>query len=169
MQVEYNGNPDIKENITLRPVQDGDEKLLFRIYASSRTEELEKTGWTNEQKQAFLEMQNAAQQQDYKRRFPGAEHSIVIYNDIPAGRLWVNRSNTDIRLLDITLLPEYRSSGIGTILLHGLQNEARISKKKLHHAVYKDNINALRFYQRLGFIIAENYDTYFVMEWTREV
>ncbi|MFC2015150.1 GNAT family N-acetyltransferase [Chloroflexota bacterium] len=123
------------------------------------------TGWTDEQKQAFLEMQFTAQRQAYSQRFPGAEQSIILDNGTPAGRLWVNRNDTDIRLLDITLLPESQNVGTGTVLLCQLQDEVRASGKKLHHAVYKDNVNALRFYHRLGFAVVEDYDTYCVMEW----
>jgi ribosomal protein S18 acetylase RimI-like enzyme len=129
-------------------------------------EELEITGWTDEQKNAFLEMQFTAQWRDYSQRFPCAEQSIVLDNGTPAGRIWINRSDEDIRLLDIILLPKYQNTGTGTVLLHQLQDEARASGKKLHHAVHKDNVNALRFYERLGFTIVEDYDTYCVMEWT---
>jgi ribosomal protein S18 acetylase RimI-like enzyme len=137
----------------------------MRVYTSSRADELAQTGWTEEQKQAFIEMQFHAQWQDYSNRFPDAEQSIVLHGETPAGRIWINRSNEEIRLLDITLLPEFRNSGTGTLLLQKLQDEARISSKKLHHAVYKDNIDALRFYERLGFSIVEDYETYCIMEW----
>jgi len=152
--------------VTTRPVRSGDEPFLLRVYTSSRADELAQTGWTEEQKQAFIEMQFHAQWQDYSNRFPDAEQSIVLHEGNPAGRIWINRSNEEIRLLDIILLPEFRNSGTGTLLLQKLQNEARISSKKLHHAVYKDNIDALRFYKRLGFTIVEDYDTYCVMEWS---
>jgi ribosomal protein S18 acetylase RimI-like enzyme len=152
--------------ITIRPVQIGDESFLLRVYASSRAEELRQTGWTEAEKQTFVEMQFAAQIQDYSIRFPDSEQSIVLNNGTPAGRLWINRSKEEIRLLDITMLPEFRNTGIGTILLQHLQEEAKASARPLHHAVYKDNIDALRFYERLGFTIIEDYDTYCLMEWT---
>lgn len=152
--------------ITIRPVQIGDESFLLRVYASSRAEELRQTGWTDAEKQTFVEMQFAAQIQDYSIRFPDSEQSIVLISETPAGRLWINRSDEEIRLLDIVLLPEFRNTGIGTILLRHLQEEAKTSARPIHHAVYKDNMDALRFYERLGFNIIEDYDTYCLMEWT---
>ena len=152
--------------ITIRPVQIGDESFLLRVYASSRAEELRQTGWTDAEKQTFVEMQFAAQIQDYSIRFPDSEQSIVLISETPAGRLWINRSDEEIRLLDIALLPEFRNTGIGTILLRHLQEEAKTSARPIHHAVYKDNMDALRFYERLGFNIIENYDTYCLMEWS---
>jgi len=152
--------------ITIRPVQSGDESFLLRVYASSRAEELRQTGWTEAEKQTFVKMQFASQIQDYSIRFPDSEQSIVLNNGMPAGRLWINRGKEEIRLLDIALLPEFRNTGIGTILLQQLQEEAKASARPLHHAVYKDNTDALRFYERLGFNIIEDYDTYCLMEWT---
>jgi ribosomal protein S18 acetylase RimI-like enzyme len=154
-----------RPNVTIRPVQSIDKSFLLRVYASSRAEELVQTGWTETEKQSFLEMQFLAQWQDYSNRFPDAEQSIVLHEGNPAGRIWVNRSNEEIRLLDIALLPEFRNSGIGAVLLQRLQDEARALVIPLRHAVYKDNLSAVRFYQSLGFTIIEDLATYYIMEW----
>ena len=47
--------------LSLRPIAPDDEELLFRVYASTRAEELAAVAWTDEQKAAFLRMQFAAQ------------------------------------------------------------------------------------------------------------
>jgi len=158
-------NHATKPSITLRPVRLEDEDFLFRVYASTRSEELEQTGWTEEQKQSFLLMQFNAQRQDYTSRFPGAEYSVVLVGGIPAGRLWVHRSDDEIRLLDIALLPGYRNAGTGTELLNRLIAEAKASGSPLRHSVFKLNEGALRFYQRLGFAVIDDLETYYVMEW----
>ena len=111
-------------------------------------------------------MQFTAQWQDYWNRFPNSEQAVVLYEGTPMGRIWVNRNNEEIRLLDITLLPEFRNSGTGTVLLRQLREESKALAKPIRHAVYKDNIDALRFYKRLGFTIIEDHDTYCVMEWS---
>ena len=43
--------------ITLRPAVESDRPLLFKLYASTREEEMQRVPWTEAQKQAFLEMQ----------------------------------------------------------------------------------------------------------------
>jgi GNAT superfamily N-acetyltransferase len=160
------GGDVLRPSVTIRPVQVIDESFLQRVYASSRAEELAQTGWTEEEKQSFLQLQFTAQWQDYSNRFPDAEQSIVLHEGNPAGRIWVNRSNEEVRLLDITLLPEFRNSGIGAVLLQRLQDEARALGIPLRHAVYKDNLSAIHFYQNLGFAIIEDLTTYYIMEWT---
>ena len=156
----------MKSTITVRLTRDDDTEFLFQVYASTRSEELAQTGWTEEEKQAFLVMQFNAQRQDYLTRFPESEQLIVLDNGIPAGRLWVNGSKDEIRLLDIALLPGYRNTGTGTLLLKHLQREARATGKPLHHTVHKDNLEALRFYNRLGFKVIEDFGTHSLMEWT---
>ena len=140
-------------DITLRPVGQDDREFLSRVYSSTRQEELALTGWDGKRKSTFLKMQFTAQQTDYANRFPNSEHSIGI---IDGGA---------IRLLDVALLPEHRNGATGTVLLKRLQDEARQAGKPLRHSVYKMNEGALRFYERLGFTVVEDFETYVLMEW----
>jgi ribosomal protein S18 acetylase RimI-like enzyme len=152
-------------DITLRPALPQDRAFLFQVYAGTREAELAQTGWTAEQRQAFLEMQFTAQQTDYTARFPDAEHTIILVDGNPVGRIWVGRWEDEIRLLDIALLPWRRNAGTGTVLLKRLQREAEEAGKPLRHSVYKMNEAALRFYERLGFTVIEDFETYVLMEW----
>ena len=152
-------------DVTLHPVEQNDREFLFRVYAGTREDELAQTGWPDEEKHAFLEMQFAAQQADYGKRFPDSEQTIVLVGDSPVGRMWVARWDEEIRLLDIALLPEHRNAGTGRILLERLQAEAARTGTPLRHSVYKMNDRALRFYERLGFSVIEDFETYVLMEW----
>lgn len=155
--------------IALRPVAADDGALLFDVYASTRVDELAATGWAEEQKQAFLEMQFHAQQSDYRSRFPNAEHSIVVVNGTDMGRIWIDRSPNEIRLLDIALLPGGRNRGVGTILLGHLIEEAQAAATPLRHSVFKANHAALRLYRKLGFTVIKDFETYLLLEWSDHV
>ena len=122
--------------------------------------------WGDAERQAFLDMQYTAQRDDYETRFPDAEHSIVLVDGVAHGRLWVDRRGDEIRLLDIALLPERRNRGTGRELIDRLITEAREAGVPLRHSVYKTNEGALRFYERLGFVVVEDYEMYVLMEWT---
>ncbi len=150
---------------TVRPVAPDDEPLLRQIYASTRAEELAVVPWSDDEKRAFLDMQFDAQRADYAARFPGAVHSIVLVAGEPVGRIWVDRREDEIRLLDIALLPEHRNAGTGSALLGELQREAQAVGLPLRHSVYKGNTAALRFYERLGFAVIEDFEAYVLMEW----
>ena len=152
--------------IELRPVEATDDAFLRDVYASTRATEMAMVPWSDEEKAAFLDMQFTAQTTDYTERFPDSQHSIITLAGDAVGRIWVDRAEDEIRLMDIALLPESRNGGTGTVLLRRLQREARQAAKPLRHSVFKANVDALRFYDRLGFEVVEDFETYVLMEWT---
>src|SRR5947207_1462310 len=152
---------------SLRPITPEDTSFLARVYASSRVEELAVTGWSEELKANFCRSQFDAQSAYYAVNYPEASFQIIERDGWPAGRLYVARWEKEIRIVDITLLPEFRGSGIGTKLLHDLQAEARSAGKPLTIHVERFN-RALGLYQRLGFELVEDKGVYFLMEWKDE-
>jgi ribosomal protein S18 acetylase RimI-like enzyme len=153
--------------LALRPTTPGDDSFLARVYASSRAEELAVTGWPEEQKADFCRSQFDAQSAYYATNYPGASFQIIERDGWPVGRLYVARREKEIRIVDITLLPEFRGSGIGTKLLRDLQEEARGAGKSLTIHVERFN-RALGMYQRLGFQQVEDKGVYLLMEWKRD-
>ena len=99
---------------TLRPVQEQDETLLLELYSSTRVDELALVHWDAAQKQAFLQMQFSAQQKHHRAHFPHATHEMILAEGQPVGRLYVDRRETEVRILDVTLLPQARGRGVGT-------------------------------------------------------
>jgi ribosomal protein S18 acetylase RimI-like enzyme len=140
-------------------------ELLFRLYASTRADEMAMVvDWTDEQKEAFLRMQFQAQHAWYKEHYEGAQLDLILRDGIPAGRLYVHRRADEIRLMDITLLPEHRGSGIGNSLLRELMAEAEAAGKPLTIHVEKYN-PAMRLYHRLGFKPIADRGPYDLLEW----
>ncbi len=134
------------------------------VYASTRTEELAAVPWTAEQKAAFCRMQFTAQDAHYRQYYPTAEYSVIESCGTAVGRLYVDRWEKEIRIMDITLLPEQRGAGVGTRLLRGLQDGARSTGRALTIHVEKFN-PAMRLYERLGFHPIEDKGVYLLMEW----
>ena len=151
--------------LTLRPVTDKDEKFLLSVYAGTRAEELAQVEWEPGQQEAFLKWQFDMQRREYDARFPDAEYRVILIDDQPAGRIWIGRDAEQIRLLDIALLSEFRNRGAGTLLLRRLIDESNETGKVLRHMVFVLNNNAHRFYERLGFVIIEEFGAYKHMEW----
>jgi len=148
----------------LRAATSDDKQFLRAVYASTRAEELAQVAWSDEQKRAFTDMQFAAQDADYRQNYPAAQYSIIEVQGVPAGRLYVDRCEKEIRIIDIALLPEYRRARIGTKFLQALQDEARAAGKALTIHVEKFN-PALRLYQRLGFKQIVDKGVYLFLEW----
>jgi ribosomal protein S18 acetylase RimI-like enzyme len=149
----------------LRPASAADAPFLQRVYASTRADELALTNWSDEQKARFCASQFAAQDSHYRQHYSTAQFSVLERGGVPAGRLIVDRWAKEIRIVDITLLPEHRGAGLGTRLLHDLQREAAAAGKALSIHVEKFN-PALRLYERLGFQVKEDKGVYVLMEWS---
>jgi ribosomal protein S18 acetylase RimI-like enzyme len=149
-----------------RPAGDADQAFLVALYAETRADEMAHTGWPAHQVEQFLRFQFEAQQADYQRRFPTAEHSIVTVDEVPVGRIWVDRGPAETRLLDVTITRRRRGQGIGTRLLTDLQCEAYLAGRPIRLTVLTTNRSALRLYRRLGFTIVGEHLTHHLMEWS---
>ena len=152
------------KNITLRPVTEADDKFVFSAYASTRADELARVPWAQEQKDAFLHMQFAAQKRHYAAEYPQASHDIILVDGVPVGRIYLDRGGDEFQILDITVLPQHRNVGIGSWLLHQVLEEAAIRNKPV--TIYVENFNpSLRLFERLGFQKAEETGFQFLMKW----
>ena len=157
--------PKPENPVTLRPVVDADEPFLISVYASSRATELAQVDWSPEQKDQFVRWQFGLQRQDYDARYPNAQYSVILFGDEQAGRIWIERDDREIHLLDIAILPEFQNLGIGTVLLQRLIEEAKEKNKPLRHTVFMLNPDAHRLYERLGFVDIQDDGAYKLMEW----
>jgi GNAT superfamily N-acetyltransferase len=155
--------------VVLRTAAEADYEELLLVYASTRAAELAQvTWWDDAQKLAFCRAQYDAQKEEYDARFPDAEYDVIELEGRTVGRVWIGRSEDEIRLLDIALLPEAQRRGLGAAIVGALIEEARASDKRLRHMVFMLNANAHRLYERLGFRVFEDLGGYLHMEWTPE-
>jgi GNAT superfamily N-acetyltransferase len=153
-------------SLRLRPVTPEDDSFLAGLYASTRVDELAVTGWSDEEKGVFCRRQFDAQSAHYATNYPGASFQMIERDGEPIGRLYVARWEKEIRIVDITLLPEFRGTGIGTQLLRELREEARSAGKSL--TIHVERFNpAMRLYERLGFKQIEDKGVYLLMEWRK--
>jgi GNAT superfamily N-acetyltransferase len=137
--------------ISLRPIAQEDLLFSYRVYASTRAEEMELVDWGPEQIEAFLEMQFNAQAEHYRLHYPTAEYQLILKEGKPVGRLITERSQDQLLIMDISILPEYRRGGIGTELIQDLMHEASHSGVPLALRVEFFN-PVIRLYTRLGFV-----------------
>ena len=151
--------------VELLPVGQRDREFLYRVYASTREEELAVVTWEDGQKEAFLRAQFDAQDREYRKANPDGRFDVIEVDGRPTGRLYVDRRPGDLRIVDISLLPESRGHGIGAGLVAGLQREAAAEGRIVSIHVESHN-PAARLYERLGFVVAADLGVYRRMEWT---
>ena len=152
--------PNDETNLSLREATPEDEPFLLEVYASTRLEELEGFGWSDEQKQAFIKMQFLARE----RVYPRVDNRVILLEGRPVGRMLVDRADELILLRDIALLTEFRNKGLGSRLVKDLMNEAASAGKPIGlHVVAASP--AVRFYERLGFTRTGGDNAYLEMKW----
>lgn len=158
------GGPNLA-SVELRPAGDADGEFLFEVYASSRRDPLAPLGWDRATVDAFLRTQYEAEQRDWRHHHSGAECDVILRGGDRVGRLYLARGEHELRIMDISLLPEHRGQGIGTALLGELLDEAAQTRRTVRAHVER-NSPAVRLYRRLGFLHAATRGTTFLMEWT---
>ena len=151
----------------LIPVAHSDYPLLFEIYVSSRAEEMKLAPWTEEQKHAFLESQFEAQSNHYYSTYPNGSFDLIKLEDQTAGRLYKVELDDEIRIIDITLLPQFRNRGIGTHLLSEILETGKTKQKPV--SIYIETYNPSQtLLTRLGFIPVADDGVYCLWEKTPE-
>ena len=155
-------------NLFFKQISNSDFPFLRKVYRSTREEEMKLTPWNEEEKTKFIDFQFDAQHSHYSNSYKDAEFMIIVKDKRDVGRLYLWKTEHQIRIMDIALLPEFRGQGIGTKILKDLIKESDDSGKKLNiHVEY--NNPALKLYERLGFKKIDDTGVYFFMERLPEV
>jgi len=87
-----------------------------------------------------------------RAEIPDSTTSVVEVDGQSAGRLRITRTAEYIELSGIQLLPDVQGQGIGSAIVEDLKAQAAAGGIPLDLGVEKDNPEARRLYERLGFI-----------------
>lgn len=150
-------------NIAYRPFVEADLPFVTGLYVSTRSEEVAMTGWPAETQLAFLLDQHRAQHSHYSLHYADAEWLIIERAGEPIGRLYLRDEPGAVHIIEISLMPENRGSGIGEAILQDIAEQAQGEAKKVSIHVEKNN-RARSLYQRLGFEVTEDRGVYDLME-----
>jgi ribosomal protein S18 acetylase RimI-like enzyme len=146
-----------------RAVEAADGAAVLAIFASTREEELAAVPWSPEEREAFLRAQSEAQERHYRTVYPEGSFELLLVDETPIGRLYLNRGVEAVHVIDLALLPEYRGLGIGSALLEELIAEAESQGKSV--SLHVERLSPARgLYQRLGFSEVEDRGIYLLLE-----
>lgn len=152
----------------LRPASVDDTSFLISLFASTRSDELAALASDHSLLEAFISMQFNAQTSQYNMSYPQADHSIILWNGAPIGRMLIDKGANEFTLVDIALLPAHRDGGIGTGLIQDLQRQAVAAAKPIRLHVFCSSA-AKRLYERLGFSQIGADAAYLEMMWVPPV
>ncbi|KAA3638573.1 MAG: GNAT family N-acetyltransferase [Proteobacteria bacterium] len=154
----------LSQDIQFKAIAPKDMAFLSELYRSTRWQEVLQAPWSDEQRIEFLQQQFTAQHQHYKSHYPTADKLIIQKKQCNIGRIYIDRDDVSICLIDISLLPKERGQGLGTLLLKALLEEAQLNQKKV--VIHVENFNpAYHWYLKHGFVQMEDKGVYQYMEW----
>lgn len=149
----------------VRPATPEDDAFLFDVYCSTKQDQV--AALPNPSLAShFLRIEYTAQNRRFELRFPGHERWVVLVDGEPAGRLYLHRSPSLLQVVDLTLLPEHRSQGLGTRLMRLVLDQAAAAEQAVTLRVSRSNPRAASLYDAIGFrlVTEDDQDVYF--EWT---
>ena len=151
------------EEIAVRSATQADQDFLKEIFFVIRAPEFQHAGLVGDQLTAILNQQHRAMRTHYDRVYPDALYVILEYRGAPIGYFAIADIDS-LHLIDISILPEFRSQGIGTYQMKALQARAANSCKSMTLTVEIFN-PAKRLYERLGFVVYDEAGIYQRMRW----
>lgn len=90
------------------------------------------------------------------------EYKNIVLNNIVIGSFLITKNENSLLLDEIFIEKQYRNKGIGTSIIKGVVSK---SNNNVYLWVYKDNIKAIKLYKKLGFLIKEETDSRYYMEY----
>lgn len=150
--------------VALRPETPGDRTFLLELYWATRENEPGFRDLAPVERTQLLAHQFEMQHRQYRAAFPQGWFTIVTVDDRPAGRLYVAQRSGELRVIDISLLPQFRGHGIGTQLLKNIQAESLRTGLPIRLSVVNDNPHR-GFYTRLGFDLVSSQAVRSELEW----
>jgi ribosomal protein S18 acetylase RimI-like enzyme len=157
--------PTSHHEVSLRDATKADDEVLFSLFAVSRADLLVAiAGLDDQQRESLMRLQFQAQQAQYRGHYPNARQDLVVMHGDIIGQIQIAVLDDELRLVDLSLLPEYRNRGFGGALLRDLLEEAADANKRVILHVSQGN-PAARLYERYGFSHAGDQGIYWRMEW----
>jgi len=148
----------------LRSCTDTDDAFVYDVFATTWESQVAALPNPN-LAQHVLRIQHIAQERRFAARFPGQERYIIVEHGEPAGRLYVQDTGSVLHVVDLTLLPRFRSRGIGSRVVRDLCAYADLHQRTVSLRVGRPNDQATGLYASHGFnlVAVDDLDNYF--EW----
>ncbi len=154
----------LSEPFALRERADDDQPFLLELYLSTR-DDLQQAIPDLALLQQLIAMQFNAQETGYRHQFPLARQLVLLRSGHPIGRMVVDASPEQLRLVDIAIAPPARRSGAAMAALAALQRHAAAQGLPLCLAVGRYNGPAQCLYQKCGFTSVTEDDLFVQMIW----
>lgn len=148
----------------MRPFAPDDQAFIDHLYATSRAD-LQRASNDAVLVGLLVRQQQHIQMVGIQQNFPNAQQWIILKTREPIGRLVIDTTDTDVRLIDIVLLPKAQGHGVGKAALDAVQCFARQKGLSMSLSVSKTNTAAKKLYTSMGFFVNASDDMFDHMHW----
>ncbi len=145
-----------------RPAQAADGIFTEELFRSTR-EHFYSLPMPWEHIDLLLAQQYRLQQASYARQWPDARTMIIERAGQGIGKIVLDESTADMRIIDFVLDPGMRGQGYGTAILQALQ--AAAGERRIGLSVDRQNLAARKLYLGLGFAVEAVSETHESMSW----
>jgi ribosomal protein S18 acetylase RimI-like enzyme len=142
----------LPEPLRLREAAESDEEFLAALYFSSR-EDLHQIPADGAMLAQLIATQRTMQQTGFRRNYPDATYWILEQECRPIGRVVVDATPPELRLVDLAIVPQARRMGAAKAVLHSLQEAAFAQGLTMSLGVAKSNEAARTLYRSMGFTL----------------
>jgi ribosomal protein S18 acetylase RimI-like enzyme len=157
------GLPDL----TLRPAQAADQSAIDQLYFACRAD-LHALPMPAEIIAHLIKQQQQIQAHGLSQQYPKAQTLVLAQGAQVLARIIFDTGSTDIRLIDIMVLPMVQRRGLARQLLRYLQQQAASQQLPLRLGVMKDNPKAIALYLSCGFRVSSEDYLEQQMQWLAE-
>lgn len=112
----------------------------------------------------LLKEQSKLQLADYGRKYPQGNFLIIGVSGKAVGRFYVNHASDHIRVVELSIFPDYQGHGIGQQQMKSVLAEGTWTGIPVRLSVELGN-PALSFYEALGFRETGRGESHLWMEW----
>lgn len=151
--------------LSFRRAADSDRAFLRALFETARVDAGLLAAWPDAVRRPFLDQQFHFQTVHYARAYPEADRWLVLAGERPIGRVILSRKPEEWWLVDIALLPAWRGSGVGILLLQAIQTAARAAAAPCVRLTVDPQNPARRLYERLGFTVEQECIPALAMIW----
>jgi ribosomal protein S18 acetylase RimI-like enzyme len=137
-------------HLAARPATEADQGFLHELYAATRADLLH-LPVPRAVIDAITAHQRQLQAQAYAEAYPQAHCLVLEDAGVPVGRVVLDRTGTDLRLVDLAIVPFMRRKGNARAVLRALQERAMREGWSVSLRVRRDNAQARALYAGAGF------------------
>lgn len=145
------GTVALPHGITARPAGRGDKDFLAKMFKENQ-DEIRMANVEQDYIETVIEMQLDAQQGGYGKQFPNAIYLVLEKNGSRIGRITLDVSPVELRLIDLDFIKKAQGKGFGSAILKWLMKAAAQTKTPLLVPARRDDTAMGRFLMQYGFV-----------------